>query len=136
MGDTLQSLIFMKLVGKFFPHHTYYPECTEDCYVALESALHPGQHVGVFENGNLKLAAETTPMDPTSFFIPFPVEPPSFGSGVAGQELPAGWQSARTPEGREYFINHTTQETSWIRPSVGPATPIGYSLRVSIRVLY
>ncbi|VDP75347.1 unnamed protein product [Echinostoma caproni] len=32
------------------------------------------------------------------------------------EELPAGWQMARTPGGRRFFINHNEQRTTWDDP--------------------
>ena len=39
---------------------------------------------------------------------------------------PPGWRATKTAEGKEYFFNETTGETSWTMPSVpapGGATP-------------
>ncbi|XP_063078702.1 growth arrest-specific protein 7a isoform X2 [Engraulis encrasicolus] len=33
------------------------------------------------------------------------------------QLLPPGWKSYLSPDGREYFVNSTTRETTWKRPS-------------------
>jgi E3 ubiquitin-protein ligase NEDD4 len=39
--------------------------------------------------------------------------------------LPAGWEERRTPEGRPYFVDHTTRTTTWRDPrqNVNRATP-------------
>ena len=37
--------------------------------------------------------------------------------GGAPAALPPGWERQRTPDGREYFIDHSTQTTSWTRPT-------------------
>ena len=103
-----------------------------ESYVALESAVYPGQHVGISEDGEMKPPGETPPMDPGSLFIPFlhssaeqrEAEGPSQG-------LPVGWEAARTPDGREYFINHSNKTTSWTRPSLDPAPPTGYLIMVA-----
>ena len=31
--------------------------------------------------------------------------------------LPPGWQRMLTADGREYFVDHNTQTTSWTRPA-------------------
>ncbi|KAF2864076.1 E3 ubiquitin-protein ligase pub1 [Piedraia hortae CBS 480.64] len=31
-------------------------------------------------------------------------------------ELPAGWEQRRTPEGRQYFVDHNTRTTTWVDP--------------------
>ena len=31
--------------------------------------------------------------------------------------LPPGWQRMLTADGREYFVDHNTQTTSWTRPT-------------------
>jgi hypothetical protein len=116
--------------------------------VALESAVYPGQHVGIREDGELKSAAETPPMDPSSFFIPFLHSSASGSAGLSQsqnprgsrqrpnqQRLPPGWEAARTADGREYFINHTTRATSWTSPALDPAPPTGYSIQVSMMTI-
>jgi hypothetical protein len=117
-------------------------------FVALESAVYPGQHVGIREDGELKSAAETPPMDPSSFFIPFLHSSASGSAGLSQsqnprgsrqrpnqQRLPPGWEAARTADGREYFINHTTRATSWTSPALDPAPPTGYSIQVSMMTI-
>lgn len=37
----------------------------------------------------------------------------------ATQTLPAGWEAAVSPEGLTYYIDHTTESTSWVFPSGG-----------------
>ncbi|KAE8440784.1 hypothetical protein EG329_006584 [Mollisiaceae sp. DMI_Dod_QoI] len=36
--------------------------------------------------------------------------PPDLG------ELPPGWETRQTPEGRSYFVDHNTQQTTWVDP--------------------
>ena len=58
---------------------------TEDKYVALESVLYPGQHIGVNEAGELtQPPTETSATDRTALFIPFPH---STASGVSWDSL-------------------------------------------------
>jgi hypothetical protein len=104
-----------------------------DSYVALESAIYPGQHVGIREDGELQPPDETPPMDRGSLFIPFLHSPPAsarFSSFVthSDRRRQENWEAVRTPDRREYFVNHTTQATSWTRPSPHPASPTGYSI--------
>ena len=35
---------------------------------------------------------------------------------------PPGWRATKTAEGKEYFFNETTGETSWTMPSAAPAS--------------
>ncbi|KAJ1454782.1 caspase domain-containing protein [Pelagophyceae sp. CCMP2097] len=35
--------------------------------------------------------------------------------------LPPGWEEKRAPDGRAYYVCHTTQQTSWERPAAAPA---------------
>ncbi|XP_006029409.2 growth arrest-specific protein 7 [Alligator sinensis] len=37
--------------------------------------------------------------------------------------LPPGWQSYMSPQGRKYYVNTFTNETTWERPSGVPGTP-------------
>uniref|UniRef100_A0A8D2PUL6 Growth arrest specific 7 n=1 Tax=Zosterops lateralis melanops TaxID=1220523 RepID=A0A8D2PUL6_ZOSLA len=37
--------------------------------------------------------------------------------------LPPGWQSYMSPQGRRYYVNTFTNETTWERPSSVPGTP-------------
>uniref|UniRef100_A0A8C0LXP8 Growth arrest-specific protein 7 n=1 Tax=Canis lupus familiaris TaxID=9615 RepID=A0A8C0LXP8_CANLF len=37
--------------------------------------------------------------------------------------LPPGWQSYLSPQGRRYYVNTTTNETTWERPSSSPGIP-------------
>ncbi|XP_019353677.1 growth arrest-specific protein 7 isoform X3 [Alligator mississippiensis] len=37
--------------------------------------------------------------------------------------LPPGWQSYMSPQGRKYYVNTFTNETTWERPSSVPGTP-------------
>ena len=36
--------------------------------------------------------------------------------------VPAGWECKSTPDGREYYIDHNTQTTSWTHPQIGRAS--------------
>lgn len=45
--------------------------------------------------------------DQTGSLILLAVEPDE-------ESLPPGWQMARTPEGRRFFINHNEQQTTWV----------------------
>ncbi|KAF9077780.1 hypothetical protein BDP27DRAFT_1413468 [Rhodocollybia butyracea] len=42
--------------------------------------------------------------------------PPSASSGFSDIPLPLGWEERRTPEGRPYFVDHTTRTTTWVDP--------------------
>ncbi|XP_041076070.1 growth arrest-specific protein 7-like isoform X3 [Polyodon spathula] len=37
--------------------------------------------------------------------------------------LPEGWQSYMSPQGRRYYVNTFTKETTWERPTNSPGTP-------------
>ncbi|ODQ65142.1 HECT-domain-containing protein [Nadsonia fulvescens var. elongata DSM 6958] len=43
---------------------------------------------------------------------------PASGAGAspALNELPAGWEQRYTPEGRPYFVDHSTRTTTWVDP--------------------
>lgn len=53
-----------------------------------------------------------------SFSVPQPhVQNPTRSSGgYVDVPLPAGWEERRTPEGRPYFVDHHTRQTTWIDP--------------------
>ncbi|KAK7175417.1 hypothetical protein R3I93_002355 [Phoxinus phoxinus] len=36
---------------------------------------------------------------------------------IENASLPVGWKSYRSPEGRKYYVNPSTKETTWERPS-------------------
>ena len=40
----------------------------------------------------------------------------SVGSILATEVLPLGWEEQLTDDGRKYYVNHQTQETTWKRP--------------------
>lgn len=37
----------------------------------------------------------------------------------AASTLPPGWEEATSPEGLSYYIDHTNEVTTWVRPTVG-----------------
>lgn len=43
-------------------------------------------------------------------------------SGPTGP-LPPGWEARKTPDGRRYYANHSTKQTSWQRPASMPRRP-------------
>ncbi|KAF7298971.1 E3 ubiquitin-protein ligase [Mycena indigotica] len=51
--------------------------------------------------------------------------PPPATSNYADVPLPMGWEERRTPEGRPYFVDHSTRSTTWVDPRRGqqPAAP-------------
>ncbi|KAF7314296.1 E3 ubiquitin-protein ligase [Mycena kentingensis (nom. inval.)] len=53
-----------------------------------------------------------------------PTTPGSTGN-YADVPLPLGWEERRTPEGRPYFVDHSTRSTTWVDPRRGqqPAAP-------------
>ncbi|KAF7288526.1 E3 ubiquitin-protein ligase [Mycena chlorophos] len=46
-------------------------------------------------------------------------------TNYADVPLPMGWEERRTPEGRPYFVDHSTRSTTWVDPRRGqqPAAP-------------
>ncbi|NXE83891.1 GAS7 protein, partial [Cochlearius cochlearius] len=48
---------------------------------------------------------------------------PQTGEDVVNGHLPPGWQSYMSPQGRRYYVNTFTNETTWERPSSVPGTP-------------
>ena len=38
--------------------------------------------------------------------------------------VPAGWECKSTPDGREYYIDHNTQTTSWTHPLTNVTSPV------------
>jgi len=38
---------------------------------------------------------------------------------AAGSELPPGWQAVATPDGRVYYWNQATGDTTWEKPTAG-----------------
>ncbi|XP_042658477.1 growth arrest-specific protein 7 isoform X4 [Tyto alba] len=48
---------------------------------------------------------------------------PQTGEDTLNIHLPAGWQSYMSPQGRRYYVNTSTNETTWERPSSVPGTP-------------
>uniref|UniRef100_A0A2I2Y6S4 Growth arrest specific 7 n=1 Tax=Gorilla gorilla gorilla TaxID=9595 RepID=A0A2I2Y6S4_GORGO len=49
--------------------------------------------------------------------------PPPPGEESQTVILPPGWQSYLSPQGRRYYVNTTTNETTWERPSSSPGIP-------------
>ncbi|XP_032304097.1 growth arrest-specific protein 7 isoform X3 [Coturnix japonica] len=45
------------------------------------------------------------------------------GEDTLNGHLPPGWQSYMSPQGRRYYVNTFTNETTWERPSSVPGTP-------------
>nr|XP_021139234.1 growth arrest-specific protein 7 isoform X3 [Columba livia] len=48
---------------------------------------------------------------------------PQTGEDTLNSHLPPGWQSYMSPQGRRYYVNTFTNETTWERPSSVPGTP-------------
>ncbi|XP_021238165.1 growth arrest-specific protein 7 isoform X3 [Numida meleagris] len=48
---------------------------------------------------------------------------PHPGEDTLNGHLPPGWQSYMSPQGRRYYVNTFTNETTWERPSSVPGTP-------------
>ncbi|NXP12212.1 GAS7 protein, partial [Thinocorus orbignyianus] len=48
---------------------------------------------------------------------------PQAGEDTLNGHLPPGWQSYMSPQGRRYYVNTFTNETTWERPSSVPGTP-------------
>ncbi|XP_015150698.1 growth arrest-specific protein 7 isoform X1 [Gallus gallus] len=48
---------------------------------------------------------------------------PQPGEDTLNSHLPPGWQSYMSPQGRRYYVNTFTNETTWERPSSVPGTP-------------
>ncbi|XP_056609261.1 NEDD4-like E3 ubiquitin-protein ligase WWP2 [Triplophysa dalaica] len=46
--------------------------------------------------------------------------------------LPVGWKSYRSPEGRKYYVNTSTNETTWERPCDSTTTLRSTSHRNSV----
>nr|KAF6415743.1 growth arrest specific 7 [Molossus molossus] len=49
--------------------------------------------------------------------------PPPPGEESQTVILPPGWQSYLSPQGRRYYVNTTTNETTWERPGSSPGIP-------------
>ena len=41
---------------------------------------------------------------------------PRYRNGIALKPLPAGWEEAKSSDGKVYFIDHNNKRTSWIDP--------------------
>ncbi|KAM6111191.1 growth arrest-specific protein 7 [Pterocles gutturalis] len=48
---------------------------------------------------------------------------PQTGEDTVNGHLPPGWQSYMSPQGRRYYVNTFTNETTWEQPSSVPGTP-------------
>ncbi|NXQ79054.1 GAS7 protein, partial [Nyctibius grandis] len=48
---------------------------------------------------------------------------PQTGEDTLNGHLPPGWHSYMSPQGRRYYVNTFTNETTWERPSSVPGTP-------------
>eukprot|EP00048_Salpingoeca_helianthica_P009549 m.136963 g.136963 ORF g.136963 m.136963 type:complete len:989 (+) comp14893_c1_seq13:145-3111(+) len=61
---------------------------------------------------------------------PSPATPAAAASSTA---LPPGWEERQTPEGRVFYVDHTTRTTHWRRPAFDPralpALPQGWEAR-------
>lgn len=62
------------------------------------------------------------------FFFSFSQQKPRKATPQPGEDtlnghLPPGWQSYMSPQGRRYYVNTFTNETTWERPSSVPGTP-------------
>jgi len=49
--------------------------------------------------------------------------PPPLGEESQIVVLPPGWQSYLSPQGRRYYVNTATNETTWERPGSSPGIP-------------
>ncbi|KAL5273487.1 SMURF2 family protein [Megaselia abdita] len=47
------------------------------------------------------------------------------------ESLPEGWEERRTPEGRLYYVNHTTKTTQWNRPTANQNGNVEESTRIN-----
>ncbi|KAF8854777.1 hypothetical protein BDZ45DRAFT_28653 [Acephala macrosclerotiorum] len=68
--------------------------------------------------------ATTIPMQAAT---PMPMKPTNPRRATTGGipnkptgPLPPGWEARKTPDGRRYYANHTTKQTSWQRPASMP----------------
>ncbi|XP_015212183.1 growth arrest-specific protein 7 isoform X2 [Lepisosteus oculatus] len=48
---------------------------------------------------------------------------PMSGDELSSSPLPQGWKCYMSPQGRRYYVNTLTNETTWERPSSTPGTP-------------
>ena len=48
--------------------------------------------------------------------------PAGYAGAPTGNEFPHGWEECTAPDGRTYYINHNTGETTWIDPRTNPST--------------
>ena len=48
--------------------------------------------------------------------------PAGYAGAPTGNEFPHGWEECTAPDGRTYYINHNTGETTWIDPRTSPST--------------
>lgn len=47
------------------------------------------------------------------------------------ESLPEGWEERRTPEGRLYYVNHTTKTTQWNRPTANQNGNVDENSRIN-----
>ncbi|CZR68607.1 uncharacterized protein PAC_18506 [Phialocephala subalpina] len=59
--------------------------------------------------------------------VPVPMKPANQRRATTGGipnkptgPLPPGWEARKTPDGRRYYANHSTKQTSWVRPASMP----------------
>ncbi|KAJ7644179.1 hypothetical protein FB45DRAFT_897156 [Roridomyces roridus] len=48
---------------------------------------------------------------------------PRYTDDDVGAPLPDGWERRTDPQGRSYYVDHTTRTTTWHRPQLAAATP-------------
>ncbi|KAL6412083.1 atrophin-1 interacting protein 2 (WW domain containing E3 ubiquitin protein ligase 2) [Ilyonectria robusta] len=61
---------------------------------------------------------------PTSPHVPSSPTLSTIASSDALTPLPPDWEQRFTPDGRPYYVNHTTQATTWDRPAPVPLPPL------------
>ncbi|KAF9127760.1 hypothetical protein BGW39_005652 [Mortierella sp. 14UC] len=80
----------------------------------------PGQSsTNVSETGSPNPAAASAPSvgSATTLTNSSGLAPISLNSTTAGTgPLPAGWEQRLTPEGRPYYVDHSTRSTTWVDP--------------------
>lgn len=56
------------------------------------------------------------PMPPPGMMPPFGMGMPPFGMPPFGADPASVWQEFTSPDGRKYYFNAQTQETTWDKP--------------------